>query len=504
MTKSNGQKSTVIRKADGVTAEPIEPNIGVNRLKPKPMSTAGVGGVVVSGGFVQSNERSPEMMGQERYKKFSEILVNVAIVSAAVRYFLSLIAKSDWDVVPANKTRRAKKAAKLIESVLHDMETPWTRIVKRAAMYKFYGFSVQEWTAKKRDDGAIGLRDIEPRPQPTIYKWDLDIHGNVLGCVQLSPQTFREMYLPREKIVYLVDDSLSDNPEGLGLFRQVVAHANRLLRYEQLEGIGFETDLKGIPIGRMPYAVLENATANGKLSKEDKAALEKVLSDFISSHVRAADTGLILDSLPYSGQDETATPSEMRQWDIELLKGGSVSFEQVNTAIERKTRDMAIVLGVEHLLLGSNSSAGSYALSKDKTDSFFLNVDSTLIEIAQAGDRDIILPVLALNGISKELRPTLRPRPVQFKDLTQIGRLLKDLAYAGAAIDPLDPAVNESREIAGLPPVDEARVKQQMEDQKKLQEQKMKQSEDTQEGKPAVDRRAGEKSSIPGESDSQD
>lgn len=496
MSKRNGHSTTMEKAA------PIEDNIGVPRNRINPLVTAGTGGSVVSGGYLMTNEASTELIGASRYKKYSEIMVNVAIVSAAVRYFLSLVAKADWDVIPPNKTRRAKKVAKLIEDCLHDMELPWTRIVKRSAMYKFYGFSIQEWTAKRREDGMIGFKCIDPRPQSTISKWDLDVNGKVLGCVQSSPQTFEDVYLPRGKIVYLVDDSLSDSPEGLGLFRQIVAHANRLVRYEKLEGIGFETDLKGIPVGRMPYALLEQAKEDGKLTAEEKTALEQVLRDFIQNHVRALDSGLILDSAPYTGQDDTAMPTDVYQWDIELLKGGSVSFEQINTAIERKTRDMAVVLGVEHLLLGSNSSAGSYALSKDKTDSFFLNVDSTLIEIAQAGDKDIIAPLCEMNGIPKDLRPTLRPRPVQFKDLQQIGRLLKDLAYAGAPIDPRDSAVNEAREIAGLPPIDEKILPAPVNPaQPNSPQSTQNQSEDPLMDKPVVDRRSSERSTIPGETD---
>lgn len=513
MTKKNGN---TIKPVNRITPQPIakadtpvESDIGTDRAGVRPMRTSGVGGTVVSGGFVVSKERNSDLTGDVRYRKFSEMLVNVAIVSAAVRYFLSLIAKADWDVIPAGEkrkpTRRAEQAAQFIDSCLKDMETPFTRVVKRAAMYKFYGFSVQEWTAKIRDDGKIGMKDIDPRPQHTIIKWDLSENGKVLGCVQKSPQTWDEIYLPRGKVFYLVDDSLTDDPEGLGLFRQVISHANKLMQYEKLEAIGFTTDLKGIPVGRIPYAYLAEAESNGKLSASERAALEKIMEEFISSHVRALDTGIILDSLTYASQDEAGTPSEVYQWNIELLKGGSVSFQEVAAAISRKTQDMAVVLGVEHLLLGSNSSAGSYALSKDKTDSFFLNVDSTLIEIAQGGDKDIVEPLCKLNGIPKEYWPTLRPRPVQFKDLQQIGRLLKDLAYSGAQMHPLDPAIDEAREIAGLPPQDETLVKETMEQQKALADAKLKatqgNAEDPQDANAPVDRRSSERGTIPGETD---
>ena len=119
-------------------------------------------------------------------------------------------------------------------------------------MYRFYGFSIQEWTARRRDDGFLTFADIAPRSQRTIERWDVDEAGQVLGALQRSPQTQEEIYLPREKLLYIVDDTLNDSPEGLGLFRHLVAPSRRLKRYEQLEGFGFETDLRGIPIGRSP------------------------------------------------------------------------------------------------------------------------------------------------------------------------------------------------------------------------------------------------------------
>jgi hypothetical protein len=297
-----------IAKAD----TPVEENIGTDRIGVRPMRTSGVGGTVVSGGFVVSKEKNQDLVGDAKYRKYSEMLLNVAIVAAAVRYFLSLIAKADWDVIPAGEkrkpTRRAEQAAQFIENCLNDMDTPWTRVVKRSAMYKFYGFTVQEWTAKIREDGKVGLKDIDPRPQHTITQWDLSENGKVLGCIQHSPQTGDDIYLPRGKVFYLVDDSLTDDPEGLGLFRQVIPHANKLLQYEKLEAIGFTTDLKGIPVGRIPYAYLEEAEATGKLTRDQRRELEQVMQDFISSHVRALDTGIILDSITYAGQDETAMP----------------------------------------------------------------------------------------------------------------------------------------------------------------------------------------------------
>src|SRR3546814_20251145 len=60
----------------------------------------------------------------------------------------------------------------------------------------------------------------------------------------------------RAKIVYAVDDTLSDSPEGLGLFRHLAKTAYRLETFLSLEEIGFTTDLRGIPVARAPLGEL--------------------------------------------------------------------------------------------------------------------------------------------------------------------------------------------------------------------------------------------------------
>ena len=415
----------------------------------KPTQTVGTGGTVVHDGYVQSNEKDPTLQGQNRYTSYSEILANVSIVAASTRYFLNLVAKPSWKVEPADDSDEAQQIAELVEEMMGDMSTPWSRVVRRAAMYRFYGFSVQEWTAKRRADGKTGMLDVEARPQMTIERWDVDESGTVNGVVQRSPTTQKEIFLPRSKIVYMVDDSLNDSPEGLGLFRHIVDSARRLVRYEALEGFGFETDLRGVPIARAPLSVLADLVKQGKLTAADKEAIEKPMRDFIQNHIRGPRTGLMIDSLPYQSEDEKGTPSSTYQWGLDLLKAGNTSQESVARAISRLSMEIARVLGTEHLLLGADGK-GSLALSRDKTNNFYMIVDSTLSEIVETYQRDFLVPLFRLNGWNEDLMPTFKTDALQFRDIEQVTSALKDMASAGATLAPNDPAINEVRDMMGL------------------------------------------------------
>ena len=107
----------------------------------------------------------------------------------------------------------------------------------------------------------LGMTNIR-RPGETEEEF-----AALLGFMQRNPQTQEEIYLPRGKCIYLVDDTIDDNPEGMGLFRHLIKTAKKLERYELLEAWGFETDLRGIPIARGPFTQLEVMVKNGVASR---------------------------------------------------------------------------------------------------------------------------------------------------------------------------------------------------------------------------------------------
>lgn len=424
---------------------------GLRAARVAPMKTVGAPGFSVHSGYLDDREKQRELRGSEKYRTYSDLLANVSIVAASTRYFLNLVAKAGWRAEPPEGSgARGDDIAEAVEDIMKDMTTPWHRVVRRASMYKFHGFSVQEWTAKRRPDGLIGMRDVEPRPQATIERWDTDESGTVLGMVQRSPQTQEEIYLPREKTVYMVDDALNDTPEGLGLFRHLSEPGLRLQRYQLLEAYGYETDLRGIPIARGPLGALQELVDAGQMKAEDKDAAVQPLEDFIRGHIRSSNTGLLLDSATYTTTDERSSPSNIYQWTLELLRGdAAMSSEAVAKAIERLNREMARILGTEFLLLGGDGK-GSLALAREKTQQFALQIDSTLRELEETFESDWLRPLFMLNGWPDELRPELKTEQIQFRDVEQVTQSLVDLAQAGAPVNPMDPAVAEVYELLGL------------------------------------------------------
>ena len=416
-----------------------------------PTSEKGTPGFTNHGGYVGTNERDSRLVGQEKYRTFGNMVANTTIVAAGTRYFLNLIGGADWSVKPADNSSEAKEKADAVKKMIHGMDSSWSSVTRRAGMYRFHGFSIQEMVAVRGDDDSLVMKNVKARPQDTIERWDTNKHGDVLGAVQRSKQDSEEIYLKRNKIIYLVDDTLNDHPEGMGIFRHITKKSEELKSFEQLEGFGYSGDLRGIPIARIPYAALAKAVEDGQLTQTAASAMIAAMEKLVTQHVKAdANMGISIDSANYTndtGDGETTSNAAM--WGFSLLEGSSSGLEEVSKAIDRKNYEIAIVLGVDHLLIGKDS--GSRALGESKNNNFAQIVNAALIDIAAAFNRDYIGFLWRINGWDDKLKPTLAPEKLRGNDVERVMTGLAELARAGAPIMPDDPAVNVIRGWVGLP-----------------------------------------------------
>jgi len=360
------------------------PRIRLNRttgnpLPPvQPFKEQGTSGTAIYAGFISVKDKSTKWNRTQRYAISSEIAVNVSIVAASIRHFLNLIAHPEWKLIPSDDDDpEAIELADFMSDVIYDMKSSFRQVVRRAATFPLHGFGIQEWRAKKREDGSIGYADIESRPQHTIERWEPDENGTIVGMWQRSPQTNALYGLPRGKLLYLVDDTLTDSPEGLGLFRSLLEPYTRLKQYLALEARAFERDLRGTPIGRAPLSKLRELVTAGAISEEDATALIESMKSFIELQVKESNTGMLLDSQQFeSTAADGPKVSPVMQWDMQLMQGSSNGLEELSHEIDRLQREIARILGTEHLMMGD--AGGNTALSADNARHLYLPSNATL------------------------------------------------------------------------------------------------------------------------------
>lgn len=413
----------------------------------------GSNGVFDVNGYVFSPEdRTPLYNGERRFAIFDQMLRNTAIVAAGTRAIFTLLGKAEWTVNPPEAMKdseQAKNYADIAYDSLFDMRTSWTHVVKKTASFALQGFSLQEITAKMRPDGVIGIDNIANRPQRTITRWNQDENGEITEVFQRIPNG-KEVSIPRGKLIYAVDDTFTDAPTGLGLFRQLAPHADRLNAFLELQSVGFETDLRGIPIARAPLGELRDQVTAGTLTEEKRSAMLKPLMDFINKHIRNKRTGVMLPSDTFQGQngDGANTPSAQPKWALELLQGQSTGLADMANAIKEVVNEMARILGVEHMLLGSDG-AGSLALSKTKLDTFHAFISSVLQELVEVYQRDIIEFQATLNGWPDDMIPEIGVGDVTDDDIVEVTTALLNIATAGVPLLPNDPIIGELYDVMG-------------------------------------------------------
>lgn len=428
------------------------------RRNPDAKTEVGVSGVGVYGGYLQTREKNPKLTGTRKYLTFEDIATNVSIVAASVRYFVNLGAKAKWSVEPAIADTD-RFYADIVEQSLESTETSWSKIIRQSHMHRFEGFSVQEMTADKPNaDGLIFFRSIEKRPAHTIKQWDIDATGRVNGFIQESPLSGESLYIPRWKTIYLVDDLLTDSPEGLGLFRHCVEPALRLRNLQQLEETGYNRDLRGIPVGRAPLSLLEQAVQDGDLTEEQRTSLLKDMFDLLQMQRKGEDTSIMLDSMPYVSKSDTAENiTHVMQWGIDLLSSEAPGLKDISQAQIRVQQEIARLFGTESLLLGS-SGTGSLALAREKADTLMMSVNSINNDIKDQFNKDYLDLLWKLNAFPDEMKPQFKIEEVGIKDAEIVAKVIADMAAAGAILDPSDPVIQDVRELLGVSRIPEEQM----------------------------------------------
>ena len=150
----------------------------------------GASGIVSTGGYVQTSERSADLVGTTRQQKFEEWKRLLAQIGGAYRIYLVLIGSPTWSLPPWKASKDTdptpedeERAAWALNQLLNLGEDGLERLVMELSIAFWDGLAVGAWTAKAMPPGdlaAFGLADVLKLPLSTIERYDLDPQGRVL------------------------------------------------------------------------------------------------------------------------------------------------------------------------------------------------------------------------------------------------------------------------------------------------------------------------------------
>ena len=411
---------------------------------------AGSDGVWAPGGFLVSGERNATLQGRSKWLAYDNALAKTITVAAMARIWGALLGGAKWVVEPnARGGRAAERAAEIVREGLIDapMATPWNSVVRKAGFgSKFRGFAMFEQVLRRRDDGVWITARLEHRPQHTIEQWDKPDEQQPWRGVVQQTASGATYYIQRERMLYVVDDLLGDAPDGVGILRHCTRHGEQIERFEQLEGWGFELDLRGVPLVRAPIreltdeatsSVYPGARADDPRVRAWVIAQVEPLQQFAKGHVKNPELSLLLDSATYRTGDEKRAPSDVKKWDAGTLEAQAGGQVEVAAAINRKNREIARLIGFEWLLMGDGEGARS--VHDGKTTMAGLILNGTLEDIGAAATMGPARRLVAINGLDADTAaPRVYPEPVPTETVEAVTSALASIAKAGAPLRPQD------------------------------------------------------------------
>lgn len=393
----------------------------------------------------------PELKGNNYLRVFQEMSDNDSTVGAILNAMEMLVRAVNWEVLTHN-SETGEEARAFIESVLFDdMSHTWEDCMIDILSFLRYGWSYLEVVYKYRlgpeqsdsskrsnfNDGKIGIRKLALRNQHTRYKWEFDENGGVQGMWQKRPSGVKDpnqnVFIPIEKALLFRARNNMGSPEGKSILRNAYRSWYFKKYIEDIEAIGIDRDLVGVPVVRIPNRLFSPTTP------EELAAYNSYVR-MASDTKTGRDSGFVVPSDTY--RDQSGHPTNVKLVDVELVNSPGGKTIDVDKVIRRHDSGIARSVLAQFVLLGADNR-GAFNLSDSQETLFAKALEGYLDSIAATFNKHLIPKICMMNGYNRELFPYLKPGPVGKEDIEKFTRALSNLASAGMPLFP-----DEDMEVA--------------------------------------------------------
>jgi hypothetical protein len=423
---------------------------GVSLRVASPMQPIGTPGLRQWGGVLRE-EYLQDLTGPQGMRVYKQMRDQSAIIGAIFHATEMLLRPVGWSCTPADESDEAAELATFAQHALfQDCLTPWAmRLSDMLSMLPF-GWALCEWTLKRRDgpkrdrwlsssatDGRLGFADIGLRSQDSLYAWTFDERDEVTAMVQQPPAGGPTVTIPRAKTLLFRPTSYKSNPEGRSILRNAYRSWYNLTHIENIEGIGIERDLAGLPVVKVPPELLA-----ADASPEARTLLETYKK--LATSIRRDEQEGIVFPLVYDMDGREL-------YKLELLSSGGRRQFDTDTIIKRYELRIAQSVLADMILVG-HEQVGSYALASSKTNLFATALGGYLDTIADTFQHEALPVLWQVNGLPLALMPQVTHGDVEHVDIKELSEAIKNMAQAGFDVSDLDRPV---RLKMGLPAPEE-------------------------------------------------
>lgn len=418
-------------------------------MAPRPdLKEIGTTGLRRTGGTVYEEFLVP-LRGRRGAKVYREMSENDPVIGSILYAIEKIILRLEWRIESAADEGPDRDAAEFIETCLYDMSDSWENTLSQVLSMLVYGYSFHELVYKirggmdtndptkrsKYNDGKIGWRKWPVRAQETHNNWMFDEDGGIQGFEQIDPYGAGIHRIPIDKALLFRTSSQKNNPEGKSLLRTAYRPWYFKRRIEEIEAIGIERDLAGLPIAYIPPEYL-SSTASA-----DQQAVRNSIVSIVQNVKRNEQEGIVF---PLVFDDKGN-----KMFDLQLLSAGGQRQFDTDKVISRYDQRMAMSVLSDFILLG-HERVGSFALGSSKIDLWTMAVEAICKSIAEVVNQHAIPRLLKLNGMKVETTPELMYSEVSSVDLGEISEYVSKLIGSGA-MTPDHELEEFLRGLAGLP-----------------------------------------------------
>lgn len=414
----------------------------------KTLQQIGDTGLKRNGGIIDE-EFLRQLKGRQGTKIYREMRDNDDIIGGVMFAIEMLLRNVEWRTDPASDDAMAQEVAEFVESCRHDMSHSWPDFIAEVLSMLTYGYSPHEIIYKMRmgpdqkdstkrskfSDGMIGWRKLPIRAQESVDRWEYADDGGLEAMVQRSPTDQTAKIIPIEKLLLFRTTSHKNNPEGRSAIRNCYKPWYYKKHISQIEAIGIERDLAGLPVAKVPAELL-NASAGS-----DESVAMDAIKDIVRNIRRDEQEGVVWPLVYDENGNEL--------YKLELLSSSGNRQFDTNEIINRYDKRIASTLLADFIMLGQDN-VGSYSLSSDKTQLFATALGAWLKSIAEVMNRFAIPRLLEVNGISQEYAPKFAPSDIEKPDVEKFVNALSQSVLAGI-ITPDEGTEDKLRELLSLP-----------------------------------------------------
>jgi len=370
------------------------------------MANKGSTGLKIWSGTIQEDFLR-ELRFPNAYNLYNEMRLNSPVIGAMLLSAQQSIRGIKWTFTSdlGEDDPRLEISKKSWDNIDHNSH------ISEALTFLPFGFSIFEivW---KRDGSAVVLDKLAFRGQDTVYSWLWDDnHSRTTGFEQRAAPKYKLVTLKEKTLLHYRASVEKNNPEGRSILRTAWVPYYYAKNLMQVEAIGEERGLAGLPIIYPPMGA--------NMDENDSSSDYATASKTVRNTRRDEQEGIVMPGPKQTGDESPG-------WLLELLSTGQNRAFQTDIIIKRYESRMLMSALAQFLLLGQDK-VGSNSLSQDQTDFYTMSVNAAADIISESFTAQLLPRLMALNGYTAD-GLLMEHSPAGDVNLESLGDFLQKMA----------------------------------------------------------------------------